>query len=80
MMILECQLNSDRDRLRLRTDDAGWIELSAWRLYGTGRFCVPQISVVGIPAGGALAEVAFDDGHTVVLRAQELSPRGRPRW
>ena len=78
MMILECQLNSDRDRLRLRTDDAGWIELSAWRLYGTGRFCVPQISVVGIPAGGALAEVAFDDGHTVVLRAQELSPQGPP--
>ncbi|PKN17831.1 MAG: imidazolonepropionase [Deltaproteobacteria bacterium HGW-Deltaproteobacteria-22] len=77
-MILECQLNSDRDRLRLRLSEQGWVERTAWRLYGTGCFCAPTIERVQLSSCGTRVAIRFDDGREGLLEATDLAPQGPP--
>ncbi len=73
-----CQVNSDRDRLRLLSDLAGDAEHTAWRLHGTGRFVAPPIAGATILPPGDRVEVRFDDGRAVILTEVELTPQGPP--
>jgi len=77
-MFHECQVNSDRDRLRLRSDGAGATGHTAWRLHGTGRFVAPPIAGARLLPPGDRVEVRFDDGREVVLSEADLDPQGPP--